>query len=152
MKQWINANQPKYLLNHRVEIAKGDTKMNIWINDELTNINTADELHLSSQKADGTLRNPVTIWMVQVDNDLYVRAVKGTAGLWYRHVTEQHKGRIEAGGVNKDVTFEEVTEEDTNKKIDEAYQSKYKGYGTNIVDSTLTPQARAATLKVMPLK
>lgn len=125
--------------------------MNTWKNDELVTINGAEELHLSSQKEDGTLRNPVTIWMVQVDNDLYIRAVKGTSGLWYRHATEQHKGHIEAGGVNKDVIFEEMTDEDTNKKIDEAYQSKYKGYDASIVGSTLKPQTRAATLKVIPL-
>ena len=126
--------------------------MNTWKNDELVTINGSDELHLATQRQDGTLCNPVTIWMVQVDSDLYIRAVKGASGLWYRHATEQHKGHIEAGGVNKDVTFEEMTDEDTNKKIDVAYQSKYKGYGASIVDSTLTPQARAATLKVMPLK
>jgi hypothetical protein len=124
--------------------------MNTWKNDELVTINAADELHLATERQDGSLRNPVTIWMVQVDNDLYIRAVKGISGLWYRHAIEQHKGHIEAGGINKDVTFEEVTYEDINKKIDEAYKSKYKGYGASIVGSTLKPQTRAATLKVLP--
>lgn len=51
--------------------------MTTWTNDELKKIEKTDELELSSLRRDGTLRNPVTVWVVRVGNDLYVRAVKG---------------------------------------------------------------------------
>lgn len=35
-------------------------------------------------------------------------------------------------------------------QIDAAYRSKYRRYPANIVGGVLTPQARAATLKLVP--
>ncbi len=122
----------------------------MWEKKELTQIISADELHLSSMRADGTLRNPVTIWMVEAGGNLYIRAVKGKSGLWYRHVLESLQGHIDAGGVAKDVSFEVLDDEEINMHIDKAYQAKYSKYGASIVGSTLTPEAKAATLKVIP--
>jgi len=124
--------------------------MNTWTNDELTKMNAIDELHLATMKQDGTLRNPVTIWFVCVNNEFYIRAVKGPTGLWYRHAIERHEGHIDAGGVTKNITFTEVRDENIMKEIDESYQSKYSNYGAKIVTSTVTPQARAATFKLIP--
>ena len=40
--------------------------MATWTNDELTQIGTANELEIETQRKDGTLRKPVTIWVVRV--------------------------------------------------------------------------------------
>lgn len=123
--------------------------MNSWTNDELTSINSADELQISTLRKDDTLRKPVTIWVVRVNNDLYIRAVKGQTGKWYQHAIERHLGSIEADGINKEVAIIE-SGDDISETIDKAYKSKYSGYGESIVGSTVTPQARAATLKLTP--
>jgi hypothetical protein len=39
--------------------------MTTWTSDELDNIGNADELQLATQRPDGSLRNPVTIWVVR---------------------------------------------------------------------------------------
>lgn len=122
--------------------------MNNWTDDELTKIGETDELYIASQKQDGSLRDAVIIWVVRVGNDVFVRSVKGTNGKWYQHALVQHKGHIEAGGVSKDVTFSEIKSEHQDE-IDKAYQTKYAKYGAT-VDSTLTPQAQVATLKIVP--
>ncbi len=102
-------------------------------------------------RRDGTLRNPVTIWVVRVGDDPYVRSVNGRPGGWFRGVQQTHGGHIQAGGVEKDVTFEEVdTAEDVNNAIDAAYRAKYRRYSAGIVNTTLTPQARASTLELAP--
>jgi hypothetical protein len=44
-----------------------------WTSDELTRIGEADELEIASLRRDGTLRDPVTIWVVRHGDDLYVR-------------------------------------------------------------------------------
>jgi hypothetical protein len=45
----------------------------------------------------------------------------------------------------------EVDAADTvNDQIDTAYRSKYRRYAVSIVNTTLTSQARAATLKLTP--
>jgi hypothetical protein len=77
--------------------------------------------------------------------------VNGRSGSWFRGAQDRHEGRIEAGGVEKDVILTEVdTGDDVNEEIDAAYRSKYRRYAASIINTTLTPQARAATLKLEP--
>jgi hypothetical protein len=92
--------------------------MTTWMSDELKKIGTAEELQIASLRSDGTLRNLVTIWVVRVGDDLYVRSVNGRGSAWFRGVETRHKGHIRAGGVNKDVTFVEETDSDINDQID----------------------------------
>jgi len=120
-----------------------------WTHDELAKIDAADELELATLRQDGTLRKPVTIWVVRVGDDLYVRAVGGATGAWFRHAQERHQGHIDAGGVSKDVTLLEANG-DTREAIDAAYRSKYRSYAARFVDPTVTPQAQAATLRLVP--
>jgi hypothetical protein len=120
-----------------------------WTSDELTKIEAADELEIASIRLDGTLRNLVTIWVVRVGDDLYVRSVNGRTGAWFRGTQVRHEGRIGAGGVEKDVTFVDA-DDAINDQIDDAYRSKYRRYAPSIVGSVLTPEARSATINLVP--
>jgi hypothetical protein len=124
--------------------------MATWTSSELKKIETADELDLSSLRRDGTLRNPVTMWVVRVGDDLYVRAVKGRTGPWFRGTQTRHEGRIRSGGVEKDVFFVEEAEPDVNERIDAVYRDKYRRFPQEYVDACLTPAARVATIKLVP--
>lgn len=53
--------------------------MTPWTKEELNKIGNADELEIASLRRDGTLRRPVTIWVVRVGDGLYVRCVNGPA-------------------------------------------------------------------------
>ena len=86
--------------------------MTAWTNEELDRIGTAQELGVASLRADGTLRQPVTIWVIREGDDLYVRSWRGRSGAWYRGVQERHQGHIRAGGVDKDVNFVAVDDEE----------------------------------------
>jgi hypothetical protein len=123
--------------------------MTTWTSDELTRIGTAEELEIASLRQDGTLRKPRTIWVVRVGDDLYVRSVYGRTSDWFRGVQARHEGRIWAGGVEKDVTFVE-DDSDVNDQIDAAYRTKYHRYAANIISSIVSPEARSATLKLVP--
>jgi len=79
--------------------------MTAWTSDELTTIGAADELELTSLRRAGTLRKPVTIWVVRHGDDLYVRSYRGSDAAWFRGTQVRHAGHIRAGGVDKDVTF-----------------------------------------------
>jgi hypothetical protein len=130
--------------------AKGDAKMTAWTSDELSKIGAAEELELASLRRDGTLRKPVTIWVVRLGDDLYVRAYKGRTGPWFRGVQERREGRIQAGGVKKDVTFVEESDPGLNDRIDALYRTKYRRHDAQYVDPMVTTAARAATLKLVP--
>ena len=123
--------------------------MTMWSTDELNEIGKAEELKIASLRSDGTLTKPVTIWIVRDGDDLYVRSVNGPAAAWFRGTQVRHEGRIEAGGVAKDVTFVDTGPE-INDKLDAVYRTKYRRYAANIINSIVTPKARSTTMKIVP--
>jgi hypothetical protein len=123
--------------------------MTEWTRDELTKIGAADELEIASLRRDGTVGNPTTIWVVRLGDELYVRSVNGRTSSWFRGTQVRRGGRIRAGGVEKDVSFVDA-EDDLDDQIDDAYRSKYRRYSPSIVASVLTPEARVATIKLVP--
>jgi len=102
------------------------------------------------EKEDGTLRKPITLWVVRVGNDLYVRAYHGREGVWFRHIQLRHEGRISTDEVTKNVTFVDVSDDEAlNNEIDAAYQLKYHRYSATYVAPMIVPLARATTLKLV---
>lgn len=123
--------------------------MTNWPREELEKIAAADELQLASARPDGRLRKPVTIWVVRLGDDIYVRSVNGRNSHWFRGVEDRHEGHIRAGGVDKGVRFVEAGD-DVNDEIEAAYRTKYRHYNASVVDPLFTPGAKAATLELVP--
>ena len=123
--------------------------MTTWTSDELNKVGTAEELEIASLRRDGTLRNQVTIWVVHRGDDLYVRSVNGPSGKWFRGAQVRHEGHIQAGGVDKEVTFVEADHAMDNE-IDAAYRMKYHRYAASIIGRITSPEARSTTIKLVP--
>jgi hypothetical protein len=123
--------------------------MTTWTSDELNKIGTAEELQIASLRRSGALRKPVTIWVVRVGDDLYVRSARGSDGAWFRRTQVRHEGHIWAGGVEKEVTFVAETDSDINAQIDAAYHTKYARYPQYVVPM-VTAEVRATTIKLVP--
>jgi hypothetical protein len=97
----------------------------MWTSDELNKIGGAEELRIASLRRDGTLRKPVIIWVVRVGDDIYVRSAYGPNVGCLRGAKVRNEGRIIAGGVEKDVTFEDA-DAAMNDQIDDVYRTKYR--------------------------
>jgi hypothetical protein len=123
--------------------------MTIWTNEELDRIGGADELAITSLRRDGTLRKPVIIWVVRVGDDLYVRSGYGRTAAWFRGVQVHHQGRVDAGGIQKDVVFEDADPAAADE-IDAAYRTKYRRHGMQYVDSVTDTEARSTTIRIVP--
>ncbi len=124
--------------------------MSEWISEQLDKIGAADELEIAALRPDGSLRPYTTIWVVRFGDDLYVRSYRGRGGAWFRSVLSRPEGRVRAAGVERDVTFTEVGDEGRDA-IDHAYREKYASrYAGTYVDPMLTPDAAAATLRLVP--
>jgi hypothetical protein len=120
-----------------------------WTPDELTRIGSAEELEVSSTRADGTLRPYVTIWVVRVGDEIYVRSAYGSNNPWFVRATTSGTGRIRAGGVEKEVTFA-ASAPHAFAAVDAAYHAKYDRYGADIVGTVTGPQSEATTLRLVP--
>ncbi len=122
--------------------------MPAWMSDELDQVGAAEELNLASVRGDGTLRGRVTMWVVRDGDDIYVRSVNGRGSSWFRGAQATHLAHISAGGVERDVGL--IESDERSDEIDAAYHAKYGRRYPTIVPSIVTPQARAATLKLVP--
>ena len=126
--------------------------MTTWTNDELNKIGEAEELRIAALRRDGTLRKPKIIWVVRVGDDLYIRSAYERNAAWFRGTQVCHEGRIWAGGVEKDVTFVDVSEADHNlhDQIDAAYRTKYRRQPAGFVSPVVSAVSRSVTLKLVP--
>ncbi|MEU6351728.1 DUF2255 family protein [Streptomyces sp. NPDC047072] len=125
------------------------TTTTTWTDDELDRIGHAEELEIASLRRDDTLSSRRTIWVVRLGDDIYVRSVNGPGSDWYRSTRVRQEGRIQAGGVTKDVTFVDADEE-TNDVVDAAYRSKYGHYAAHIIQAITSPEASSTTMQLVP--
>ena len=120
--------------------------MTAWTSDEINTIGAAHEVELATLRPDGTLRKPVTVWVVRVDDDLYLRSWRGPTAAWFRAAQDRGEGHIQAGGVDKDVVFIPA-EDDINDQIDAAYRTKYR-HSATFVKPMVSSEARATTIRL----
>jgi hypothetical protein len=123
--------------------------MSGWTADELTRIGKADELQITSRRGDGSLRPYVTIWVVRAGDDLYVRSAHGRENGWFRRALSSGEGRIRAGGVERDVAFEEPGAA-VDADLHAVYHAKYDRYGPSIVGPVVSPESARSTFRLAP--
>lgn len=123
--------------------------MSGWTQDDLALIDAQDEIQVTSRRGDGSLRPFVTIWIVRAGDHLYVRSAYGPDNGWYRRARTAGTGRIRAGGIERDVAFEEP-EPDVDQALHDAYHAKYDRYGPGNVRTVTSAGAARTTLRVAP--
>ena len=120
-----------------------------WTGEDLARIGSREELDLASRRADGSLSGFVTMWVVRVGDDLYVRSAHGPDNPWYRRALVRGAGTIRAGGIERDVTFSGAAA-GNHDAIDAAYHAKYDRYGPKIVGSVVGADAHQVTIRFLP--
>jgi hypothetical protein len=76
--------------------------MSGWTPEELTRIGRAAEFRIGSRRADGSLRQFITIWVVREGDNLYVRSAHGYDNPWFQRALRSGQGRIQAGGIERE--------------------------------------------------
>ena len=123
--------------------------MPAWTKDSLAKVENAEELAIASRRPDGSLRPYIAIWVVRVDDDIYVRSAAGPDNPWFRRALASADGRIRAGGIEQDVAFEAPAPQ-VAASVTAAYHAKYNRYGPSIVGTVVSAQAVASTLRLVP--
>ncbi|SDB89169.1 hypothetical protein SAMN05216410_0725 [Sanguibacter gelidistatuariae] len=120
-----------------------------WTKEELSKIGLAEELQVSTLRPDGTFHPPVTIWVVRAGDDLYIRSAHGRGNGWFRYALADPRGRIQAGGVEKDVAFVEP-DDDIHPALDTAYRTKYDNQPPAYVAPVTDATSATATFRLDP--
>lgn len=123
--------------------------MSTWTTTDLERIGSAEELQIASRRRDGSLRRFITIWAVRDGDGIYVRSAYGPENGWFVRALASGEGRIRAGGVERDVTFERP-DSSVDAAIDAAYHAKYDRYGPRIVATVVGADAARTTLRLVP--
>ena len=119
-----------------------------WTPEQLAELAGDEELVLVlSREGRKDLRFPV--WLVVVDDALYVRSYQGVTTGWYRAVVAEQHQSIVIDGRDTRVLFEFVPRtDDVNRAIDSAYLAKYASFDYR--DAMVEPAAVDATLRILP--
>jgi len=119
-----------------------------WTTEELGKIGSARELQIAALRPDGSLRPYTTIWVVRTGDGLYVRSYRGRDGAWCQAVQRRPEGRIQAGGLIRDVTLTEPEDAD-QAAIDQAYWAECSPTNSASADLMVAPRARVTTLQLL---
>jgi hypothetical protein len=120
-----------------------------WSGEQLDHISQSGELQIASRRRDGTLRRWVPIWVVCVDEAVYVRTwYRRTTG-WFGDVHDFPHARIRVAGLEADVLITDLGESPPGLRssVDAAYRAKY---GPSGQQSMVTDDAAATTLRLDP--
>ena len=101
-----------------------------WSAGELELIDRAPELQLASRRPDGSIRPFVTVWMVRVGTDVYVRSGAGYGGVsrWLPRARDAGGGMVRVEDQEWPAIFTHVDPTDpVHLDIDGAYVHKYGG-------------------------
>jgi hypothetical protein len=130
------------------------TVTDAWSPDELERIGRTDELQIATNRADGTLRREVPVWVVGVIGQVYVRTWSRRHTGWFGHAVDSRRARIGVPGLAVDIAVEDVGDDKAEVRlaVDAAYRAKYGRYGPTSVDRMVTDDAAASTLRLIPLR
>jgi hypothetical protein len=125
-----------------------------WSPDELERINGAEELRIATERADGTLRRDVPVWVVIAGGQVYVRTWYRRNDGWFGHAVDSRRARIRVAGLEADVAVEDIGDDKSGLRagVDAAYRAKYGRYGEATVDRMVSDDAAAATLRLTRAK
>lgn len=110
----------------------------------------ADEVHIEPRSAGGQRVGPVTIWVVVVDGNVYVRSYLGPSGHWYQALLRHPTGVLHVDG--RDVPFRAVRVDDQGEiaRVSEAYRRKYERNWPKESAKMLRDEVLSTTLRLEP--
>ncbi|MDL9946885.1 DUF2255 family protein [Gordonia sp. ABSL11-1] len=122
-----------------------------WSMDELSALESADELEIATPRPDGTVGRYVPIWVVCSSRHVYVRTWHRRDTGWFGRAARTGDARIRFGEHEIDVIVDDVgSDVDLRPAVDEAYRTKYGRYGSATVDRMVGDDAGRTTLRLTP--
>jgi hypothetical protein len=124
----------------------------VWAPEQLRRISQARELEIASRRVDGRAGAWLPIWVVCVNDQVYVRTWYRRSIGWFGQVTTTGVARIRVPDLELDVAVADLGDEDPDGRaaVDEAYRAKYGTPGDETVAGMTTNASAATTLLLAP--
>jgi hypothetical protein len=119
--------------------------------DVLEALRTTHEVQIEPRSPDAQSQQPVTIWVVVVDDDVYVRSYKGPQGRWYQSLLAHPEGVLHAGGRAIPFRAIRVSDPQTVARVSESYRHKYEQLWPKETAEMLRDEVLPTTLRLEPL-
>jgi hypothetical protein len=123
-----------------------------WTPEQLQRIARARELEIAGTGPDGRARRWLPIWVVCVDDQVYVRTWYRRSSGWFGRVTSTGVARIRVPGVERYVVVADLGDQDPSLRaaVDHAYRDKYGTPGDSMVAGMIADASAATTLRLTP--
>lgn len=108
----------------------------------------ADEIEIEAKAGSTGTAIRTSIWVVVAGSDVYVRAVRGTKGKWYRSATSDTNPAVVLEGERVPVRPVPVRESAEIDRVTKAYRKKYGD--SQWLGGVLKPHTLEATLRLEP--
>lgn len=112
---------------------------------------TVRQLHDAKEVAVRTEKHPktaVTIWVVAVDGEIFVRSVQGPKGRWYRDLAAGGSATLEFSGRQLAVTAIPISDVAAVARVSREYLRKYQP--SPYARSMVRDEVLATTLRLEP--
>jgi hypothetical protein len=115
--------------------------------DVLQRIHRTDEIDIETTRRDGTLRR-TTIWIMVVDDQVFIRSVRGPDGAWYKAVQRDPAVRVHADGQVLNTVASHVTDASVIARVSQAVSEKYQSRWPGPTAGMLRPETLGTTLRL----
>lgn len=107
------------------------------------------EVDIETRRGENLGPRRTTIWIVAVDDAVFVRSVRGNDGRWFRDLRVEPHCAIHVGSSRIPARAEPVDDATTLGQVSDELTRKYPDVAADL-DPMLTPDAVAATLRLVP--
>jgi hypothetical protein len=101
---------------------------------------------VTPRRDDSLSRRP--IWVVVVAGDAYVRSYRGESGAWYRRARADGQATIGLDDRAIEVGVEPVSDDETNRKVSDAFRAKYSGRSPGPTETMVNDEVSRTTLRL----
>jgi hypothetical protein len=113
----------------------------------LATLDESVEVDMVTPRSDGSLSHR-PVWVVVVDGNAYVRSYRGASGGWYRRARADGLATIGVDGRALAVGVEPVSDEQTNRKVSDAFRAKYSERSPGPTETMLNREVSRTTLRL----
>jgi hypothetical protein len=120
-------------------------------NETLSLLDETMEVRIETRRDADSPEHRTIIWVVVVENEVFVRSVRGQKGRWYREISSNPEGALHVENNRIPVRATHATDDTTVEAVSDAIRSKYEATSPSSTTSMVRPNTLPTTLKLSPV-